>query len=72
LGWRNTALRESVSVAADKIRRLEVQGARNVAIAAIRAIEEGANVSKAEGKEMFLKELSDAKRCFLLLERQSL
>jgi ribose 1,5-bisphosphate isomerase len=61
LGWRNTALRESVSVAADKIRRLEVQGARNVAIAAIRAIEEGANVSKAEGKEMFLKELSDAK-----------
>jgi ribose 1,5-bisphosphate isomerase len=57
----NTALRESVSAAADRIRNLEVQGARNVAIAAIRAIEEGANASKAEGKEMFLQELSYAK-----------
>jgi ribose 1,5-bisphosphate isomerase len=57
----NTTLRESVSAAADRIRRLEVQGARNVAITAIRAIEEGVNASKAEGKEMFLQELSDAK-----------
>jgi ribose 1,5-bisphosphate isomerase len=52
---------ESVGAAADRIRRLEVQGARNVAIAAIRAIEEGAKFSDAKDKEMFLKELSDAK-----------
>jgi ribose 1,5-bisphosphate isomerase len=54
-------LHESVLVAADRIRRLEVQGARNVAITAIKAVEEGARESKAKGKEAFLKELSDAK-----------
>jgi len=54
-------LHESVLVAADRIRRLEVQGARNVAITAIKAIEKGAKRSKARGKEAFLKELSDAK-----------
>jgi ribose 1,5-bisphosphate isomerase len=48
-------------VAADRIRRLEVQGARNVAITAIKAIEEGAKMSKAKDKEAFLGELSDAK-----------
>ena len=54
-------MRESVLVAADRIRRLEVQGARNVAITAIKAIEAGAKESKARGKEAFLNELSDAK-----------
>jgi ribose 1,5-bisphosphate isomerase len=54
-------LQKSVLVAADRIRRLEVQGARNVAITAIKAIEEGAKGSEAKGKEAFLKELSDAK-----------
>ncbi|MDH5690169.1 MAG: S-methyl-5-thioribose-1-phosphate isomerase [Candidatus Bathyarchaeota archaeon] len=54
-------MHESVLVAADRIRRLEVQGARNVAITAIKAIEKGAKRSKARGKEAFLKELSDAK-----------
>lgn len=54
-------MQKSVLVAADRIRRLEVQGARNVAITAIKAIEEGAKGSKAKGKEAFLKELSDAK-----------
>ncbi|MCZ2808974.1 MAG: S-methyl-5-thioribose-1-phosphate isomerase, partial [Candidatus Bathyarchaeota archaeon] len=54
-------MQESVLVAADRIRRLEVQGARNVAITAITAIEEGAKRSKARGKEAFLNELSDAK-----------
>ena len=54
-------MRESVLVAADRIKRLEVQGARNVAITAIKAVEEGARESKAKGKETFLKELSDAK-----------
>ncbi len=52
---------ESVLVAADRIRRLEVQGARNVAITAIKAIEEGIKGSEAKGKEPLLKELSDAK-----------
>jgi ribose 1,5-bisphosphate isomerase len=54
-------LHESVLDAADRIRRLEVQGARNVAIAAINAIEAGAKQSKARGKGAFLNELSDAK-----------
>jgi ribose 1,5-bisphosphate isomerase len=57
----NTAMRESVGAAAERIRRLEIQGARNVALAAVRAIEEGAKVSKAKDKEMLLKELSEAK-----------
>ena len=54
-------MQKSVFVAADRIRRLEVQGARNVAITAIKAIEAGSRESKAKGKETFLKELSDAK-----------
>jgi ribose 1,5-bisphosphate isomerase len=58
---KNGAMRESVAVVADRIRRLEVQGARNVAIAAIHSIEEGAKASKAKDKEMFLNELSEAK-----------
>jgi ribose 1,5-bisphosphate isomerase len=57
----DASLHESVLDAADRIRRLEVQGARNVAITAIKAIEAGAKRSKARGKEAFLKELSDAK-----------
>ena len=54
-------MRESVLVAADRIRRLEVQGARNVAITAIKAIEAAAKESKAKRKEALLNELSDAK-----------
>ncbi len=54
-------MKKSVSIAADRIRRLEVQGARNVAITAIKAIEEGAKESEAKGKEALLNELSDAK-----------
>jgi ribose 1,5-bisphosphate isomerase len=57
----DASLHESAIVAADRIRRLEVQGARNVAITAIKAIEAGAKRSKARGKEAFLNELSDAK-----------
>ena len=57
----DASLHESVLDAADRIRRLEVQGARNVAITAIKAIEAGAKESKARGKEAFLNELSDAK-----------
>ena len=54
-------MQKSVLVAADRIRRLEVQGARNVAITSIKAIEEGSKVSKAKGKEDFLRELFEAK-----------
>ena len=50
-----------VSQVADKIKRITIQGARNVAIAAIKAIEEGAKKSKASSKKEFVKELSDAK-----------
>jgi ribose 1,5-bisphosphate isomerase len=54
-------LHESVLDAAERIKRLEVQGARNVAIAAIKAVEEGAKRSKAKEKHVLLKELVDAK-----------
>ena len=52
---------EAVQDAADRIRRLKVQGARNVAITAIKAIANGAKESKAPKKFEFLQELSDAK-----------
>jgi ribose 1,5-bisphosphate isomerase len=58
----SATLWDSILVAADRLRRLDVQGARNVAITAITAIEEGAKESKAKRKDTFLKELSDAKR----------
>lgn len=48
-------------LAAERIKRLEVQGARNVAITAIKAIEEEAKESKAKQKGEFLRELSEAK-----------
>jgi len=54
-------LHKSVLDTAERIKRLEIQGARNVAIAAIKAVEEGARQSKAGEKEEFLKELSEAK-----------
>jgi len=54
-------LQKSVLLAAERIKRLEVQGARNVAITAIKAIEEEAKESKAKQKGEFLRELSEAK-----------
>jgi ribose 1,5-bisphosphate isomerase len=54
-------LHEPVQDAADRIRRLEVQGARNVAIAAIKAITDCTKESKALKKAEFLRELSEAK-----------
>ena len=68
----DTCLHESVSDAADRIKRLEVQGARNVAITAIKAIEAGAKRSKSKEKQGFLEELMELKRFFSLLEKQSL
>jgi len=52
---------ESVKSTAEKIRRLEVQGARNVAIVAIKVIEELGKKSKAKNKNEFLQELLQAK-----------
>jgi ribose 1,5-bisphosphate isomerase len=52
---------QSVRVAADRIRKLEVQGARNVAIAAIKALEALAEETSAETRKEFLKELSEAR-----------
>jgi ribose 1,5-bisphosphate isomerase len=54
-------LHKSVADTAKRIKLLEIQGARNVAIAAIQAIEEASKESKAKTKTTFLKELSEAK-----------
>jgi ribose 1,5-bisphosphate isomerase len=53
-------LSESVQSTAEKIRRLEIQGARNVAIAAVKAMETLARETKAKNKKAFLNELSKA------------
>jgi ribose 1,5-bisphosphate isomerase len=52
---------QAVRVAADGIQKLEVQGARNVAIAAIKALEALAEETRAKTRKEFLKELSEAK-----------
>ena len=54
-------LSQSVKDTAEKIKRLEIQGARNVAIAAIKAIEASAIRTKTQSKTQFLNELSEAK-----------
>jgi ribose 1,5-bisphosphate isomerase len=54
-------LLESVRDTAERIGKLEVQGARNVAIAAIKAIETLARQTKTRNKKDFLRELSEAK-----------
>lgn len=46
---------------AERIRKLEVQGARNVAIAAVEALEALAAGTSAKTRREFLKELSDAR-----------
>jgi ribose 1,5-bisphosphate isomerase len=55
------ALQDPVWIAAEKIRKLEFQGARNVAIAAITATQTLANQTKARTKKEFLKELLKAR-----------
>ncbi len=52
---------ESVQETAEKIKKLEIQGARNVAITAIKAVEALAKQTKAKNKTEFLKELANAK-----------
>jgi ribose 1,5-bisphosphate isomerase len=51
---------EDIKVIAEKIRKLQVQGARNVAIAAVRAIQTQAQNTKAKDKTQFLAELKKA------------
>jgi ribose 1,5-bisphosphate isomerase len=51
---------EILRMTAERIRRLEVQGARNVAIAAIKALQTLANQSEAKTRIVFLKELTEA------------
>ncbi len=51
---------EKIKATAEKIRRLEVQGARNVAIAAVEAIQTQASQTKAKNRATFLKELQEA------------
>lgn len=58
---------DSVQVAAKRIKRLEVQGARNVAIAAIKAMEALASRTEAPSKKDFLRELVKAKETLFAL-----
>lgn len=55
-------MHKSVQDTAQKIKRLEIRGARKIAIAAIKAIETSANQTKAKSKKEFLKELLEAKQ----------
>jgi ribose 1,5-bisphosphate isomerase len=52
---------QAVHVVADRIRKLEVQGARNVAIAVIKALEALAEETTVNTRKEFMKELSEAK-----------
>lgn len=53
---------ESVKSTAEKITKLQVQGARNVAIAALKAIQTLAEQTKAEDKKNFFTELEEAQK----------
>lgn len=55
------ALLKPVQTTAKKIRNLEIQGARNIAIAAIKAVEALAKETRAKSKREFLRQLSEAK-----------
>jgi len=57
-------MNETVLRTAERIRRLEVQGARNVAIAAIKALQTLAEQTKAKNKTAFLNELKEAQAVF--------
>jgi ribose 1,5-bisphosphate isomerase len=63
-------LLESVQTTAKKIKRLEVQGARNVAIAAIKAIETLSRETETKNTKEFLEELSEAKE-ILFVSRET-
>ena len=54
-------LSETIRETARRIQKLEVQGARNVAIAAIKAIEALALSTSAKKRDDFIKELLEAR-----------
>jgi ribose 1,5-bisphosphate isomerase len=54
-------LYKSIRDTAERIKRLEIQGARNVAIAAVEAIEGLARQTRAKSKSQFSEELTEAK-----------
>jgi len=54
----------SVETTADRIRKLQVQGARNVAIAAVQTIQTIAEQSKAKTKPQLIAELKEAQTVF--------
>jgi len=51
---------ETIRITAERIRKLEVQGARNVAIAAVKAFQTLAEQSKTKNKTAFLNKLKEA------------
>jgi ribose 1,5-bisphosphate isomerase len=56
------AMLETINDVAGRIQRLEVQGARNAAIAAVKALQTGAKQSRAKNKTEFLSELLEAQK----------
>jgi ribose 1,5-bisphosphate isomerase len=61
IGTGDAWLNETILATAERIKRIEIQGARNVAIAAVKAVEAASRESKAKNKEAFLKELAEAR-----------
>jgi ribose 1,5-bisphosphate isomerase len=55
---------DSIEVTAEKIRKLQVQGARNVAIAAVQALQTLAGQTTAQTKQQLLTELREAQSLF--------
>ncbi len=51
---------ETIRITAERIKKLQVQGARNVAIAAVQAIQTQAEQTKAKNKIQFMNELKEA------------
>jgi len=56
---------ETIPITAEKIRKLQVQGARNVAIAAVKAIQTQAKQTKTKTKIQYLNELKEAQTIFV-------
>jgi len=56
---------EKIRITAKKIRKLQVQGARNVAIAAVKAIQTQAEQTNSKTKTQFLSELKEAQTIFI-------
>jgi ribose 1,5-bisphosphate isomerase len=56
---------ETIKDTAERIRKLQVQGARNIAIAAVKAIQTQAKQTKAKNKAAFLSELKETQTIFV-------